>query len=230
MQQHTAGGCNTLQGSALCHRLAKDAQFEDAASVTTNSVKLVVGRTGCDNVDTMWQKSTKKIKDIRMASSKLKRVASEKFTRRNPWRISLVSMFHLERPAGHWKFTCFPQQHQSTHVKPAVANISSNRFMPPPVKWKVHSWWQVERRSISCARRWMYMNVIFMLLQAYLECTFFHMWHPFFQFVSTFKLHLYISKVSRWLSPTSSYGLGLSRSPGHIQSRWDFDTVKMVLP
>ena len=101
MQQHTAGGCNTLQGSALCHRLAKDAQFEDAASLTTNSVKLVVGRTGCDNVDTTWQKSTKKVKDIRMASSKLKRVASEKFTRRNPWRISLVSMFHLERPAVH---------------------------------------------------------------------------------------------------------------------------------
>lgn len=57
MQQHTAGGCNTLQGSALCHRLAKDAQFaKDAASLTTNSVKLVVGRTRLDNVAKVDQK------------------------------------------------------------------------------------------------------------------------------------------------------------------------------
>lgn len=70
-----------------------------------------------------------------------------------------------------------------------------------------------EEKHLLCKE----MNVIFMLLQAYLECTFFHMWHPCFQFLAHLNCTFHL-KVSRWLSPTSSCDLGLSRSPGRIRT------------
>ena len=124
----------------------------------------------------------------------------------------------------HWKFTCFPQQHQSTHIKGSCHHLWSEKFILDD-KWRgeaspvqgdeCHFY---VAASISGIHVLSYVTPIFQFL-AHLNCTF----------------HL---KASRWLSPTSSCDLGLSRAPGRITTCTsrvdeisnDFDTVKMVLP
>ena len=79
---------------------------------------------------TMWQKSPKKIKDgiFQVETCRIQEVYKTK-------PMANLTCFSVSsRTACVTLKIHMLQQHQSTRVKPAVVNVSSNRFMPPPVK------------------------------------------------------------------------------------------------